>query len=152
MLKIAKSRYYVLYSSNHFIMFDISNSVLKNLVAICFLLFITNRADAQTKVQSINEAINFNVSKLKKGNWRNLKHIYVSIKVDSVLAEDKVLTIQNDVNPNDLKLDDTNLLIQVTMKARSIKKEFTIVNFNVKKKNKNELFLIHLGGAEYIID
>jgi len=128
--------------------------ILKIISALILILSGTLELRAQDRsFHSINDAIRYHIRQLKMGNWNNLKHIYVSMKADSIIAEDKVLTIENDMKTDFLKRKETSLLIIVTINSQSNKFKVDISNFNVQKRAKNLLHLTNLGtGGTYLIE
>jgi len=128
---------------------------MKRFLGICILtILFTSSGIAQSRsFRNIKEAIDYHIAELKKGNWHNLKHIYISTVLDSIATKENVLVIQNDIEPKYLKKDDTNLLIRVIINTKSNKTELTIVNFSAKKKSRRHLYLTNLGsGGHYIIE
>ncbi|MGM9478842.1 hypothetical protein ACS5PU_20630 [Pedobacter sp. GSP4] len=101
---------------------------------------------------SIQEVIDYHTAELKKGNWHNLEHIYISTYLDTIATSKEVLLIQNGLDARFIRKKGTNLLIQVTIKTKVDHLELSIANFSVFKKSRRHLNLTNLGnGNVYIV-
>ncbi|SES06448.1 hypothetical protein SAMN04488023_12911 [Pedobacter rhizosphaerae] len=126
--------------------------MLKSILFITCLSYSVLGYCQNKSFHSIQEVLDYHTAELRRNNWENLKHIYISTYLDTISTSKDVLLIQNGLDARYIRKKDTNLLIQVTIKTKVDHLELSIANFRVFKKTRRQLNLTNLGnGNVYIV-